>query len=174
MSARGLFSIGNLYILLATCLGAALVFAPLAYAFNFESSTNAMIHGSWVEVEHELLQGSQRVEFISLGKLPLQWLFVLCSVCLSVAGAFSLIYQKQTEKQRTWLKRMLILAICQVLIAVVIRIFAYQMLDAVEKSQDLETGFLREFLLHFFVIYFVWRAMRRFSAKQGNPESVKP
>lgn len=161
MSLKGIFRTYNLYLLFAGLLSGAMIFAPLAYASNFESYSHVTIYGAWIKVEYPNIDGSQAVAFKELLKLPLNLIYVVISSFLSLATFFLFLYNKEFAKKRKWLWYGFSLAVVQLLVAALLRIFASVFLPDIEVVGNMESGFLREYLLHFFILYFLYRSAVR-------------
>lgn len=161
MAFKGIFKTHNLYLAMAGMLSAAMIFAPIAYASNYESLSHVTIFGSWITIDRPLIEGSKAVEFRYLFQLPLNMVYVAISAALAGGLGFLALYNRDLSKKRKWLWWASGLAVLQVLFAILIRIFASVFLDNIESVDNMEFGFMREVYFHLFIIYFLFRATIR-------------
>ncbi len=168
MAFKGIFKTHNLYLAFAGILSAAMIFAPLAYASNYESLSHVTIYGAWLSIDYPLVEGSKAVEYRYLLQLPLNICYVLVSGVLAGGLGFLAIYNRDLSKKRKWLWWASGLAVLQVIFAVLIRIFASVFLDDIESIDNMQVGFMREVLFHLFIIYFLFRASIRLKRVELN------
>jgi hypothetical protein len=156
-----LFRAANIYLVMAGVLSAALLFAPIAYASNFSTKVHASIYGTWVVLNHDLGSGVDDIRTRYLLQLPLHYPYALLGAGLALSLVALAFYNRDPDQKRKWVRILMLMAVVQAGFAVLLRVFAMSHVGSSPFESNLESGFQREILLHFFVWYFVWRCMRR-------------
>lgn len=155
------FSGVNLYLALSGLLSGAMIFAPLAYASNFAIGHHASIYGGFVVLEQNLGHGMINAQTLELFQLPFHIPYVLCAVLALLACLGICFYNSDGAKKRLWVGRALILAFVHFLLGALLRFLGSVHVDAGHAGAEVVSGFQREYLLHLFILYFLWRAWRK-------------
>lgn len=160
----------NLYLAAAGLLSAAMLFAPIAYASNFAAGLHATVYGAWVNLEHSLGHGVTTSTTLTLLKLPFQIPYAILAVLACLLAWVLVFVNANAERKHTWIGRALILAAVHLMSGALVRYMATGYVGETDLPGGLEAGFQREFLLHLFVLYFLWRAWRKQSKATMNSE----
>lgn len=167
MTKGKLFRIANLYLVMAGLLSGALLFAPLAYASNFTMRVHASIYGTWVVMDKDMGSGVDFVSTRYLLQVPLHWPYAVLGATLCLGLIVIAFFNRDDFRKLKRARRMLWLGGLHVLAGALLRVFALQYVGTDTASHNLEAGFQREFLLHFFVLYFIWRALGKIVPTSG-------
>ena len=166
MASRSIFKTYNLYLVFTSLLSAAMNFAPLAFAVNYESFQRVTIYGAWATVGKRIAQGGTDFTVSYFYQLPLNFAYVLISATLSLGALFLVFYNSDLKKKRKWVTYGLGLLILQVILTVLIRVFASVFLADIVSPDNMESGFMREVLLHLFLLYFIFRGIIRIKKEE--------
>jgi hypothetical protein len=161
MNAGRLFCIANLYLLMAGLLCVAMLFAPLAYASNFPAKIHASVYGVWVVVDKDMGSGANLVTRLGLASLPFHIPYALTGLVSALGLSGLVFYNRDLDRKLKGAFYLLTVVIVQLVSAVVIRILAVQHVGGNGYGPGIESGFHREIVLWFFVLYFLWRCIRR-------------
>jgi hypothetical protein len=161
MTRGKLFRAANIYLVMAGVLSAALLFAPLAYASNYSSKIHASIYGTWVVLDHDMGSGMDDIRHRYLLQLPLHFPYAILGAALAILFILLAFYNRDDARKKKWGRILLGMVALQIGFGVLLRVFALNHVGSSSFASSLESGFQREFLLHFFVLYFVWRFLRR-------------
>jgi predicted outer membrane lipoprotein len=156
-----LFRAINVYLLLAGCMSLAMIFAPLAFASNFHDNVHASIYGSWITIEHEMVEGANQIEWLAFYKLPFNLVYSLVSLSCGFYLLAAMFYNHDDQQKRKRVLRAFIFVFFQLVFAVVLRLLARQFVGTSPDARDMESGFQREFYLHLFSLYFIYRCSRK-------------
>ena len=165
--ASGKFLRGvNLYLGLAGALSGAMLFAPIAFASNYATGRHATIYGAWVAIEQSVGQGVTAPSSLALLELPLHIPYALMGA-IGMLGAWVLCFiNRNGEAKLLWMGRVFMLAFVCMLWAVLLRYLGSSHVASDGGLDALDSGFQREFLLHPFILYFLWRAWSKQSKAQ--------
>ncbi len=148
----------NLYLGLAGLLSGAMLFAPIAFASNYATGLHVTIYGTWIEFEQSLGQGVTAPWSLALTEAPLHIPYALMGA-IGLLGALVLCFiNRKGEAKLIWMGRFFILAFVCMLWAVLLRYMDSSYVVSEGALSSLDSGFQREFLLHLFILYFMWRA----------------
>ncbi len=173
MAAGRLFRGVNLYLVVAGLLSGAMIAAPIAYASNYAAGLHATIYGGWLVLEESLGHGIALPHTIGLLALPLQIPYVILAAAGCLLALMLCFYNRDLERKQLWISRGLYLGLAHLLCGVLIRFMAINHVGESSLPDALDAGFQREFLLHFFILYFLWRSWRKQTAElQTGTEAV--
>lgn len=161
MAAGKLFRGANLYLALAGLLSGAMLFAPIAFASNFASGLHATVYGSWLVLEQSLGHGVTTASSRTILQLPLQMPYAALAVIGCLLSWILVFVNANGERKHVWIGRAMMLALVHLFWGALVRYLATTYVGTASLAADIEGGFQREFLLHFFILYFLWRAWRK-------------
>lgn len=161
MGLRKVFRAPHLLLLLAACLCAAMVFAPIAYSMNFRNNINVEVYGSWMQMENLLEGTTNKVQTIYF----YEDFFVFVYAFLSAFAAGFLLFILFLSRDNVQRTRRLVYANALLFLHIAWGLAIYfHASDSFGKidPQYIESGFQREFMLHFFILMFTWMAKVRY------------
>jgi hypothetical protein len=161
MNVGRLWRVANLYLCLSGLLSGAMAFAPIAYASNFTAGIHASIYGAWVEIETSMGHGVSLSSKLGLLELPMHMPYAAMAG-IGCLGCLVLVFiNRNAERKQLWIGRAIMLAFLHLLWGGLMRMLAGSHVGYSDLPDSMDIGFQREYLLHFFVLYFLWRAWRR-------------
>lgn len=167
MSKGRLFRRANAFLFLATCLSGALLVAPIAYASNYTAKVHAEIYGTWVRIDRDMGDGVDAVSFRHIWQLPLHWPYAIIGLALTFTLFRAMFTNANDFEKLHRARRGFWLAVLYGLCAVLIRAFALNIVGKEALPDQLESGFLREMLFIFFILYFIYRAQGKILPHTG-------
>jgi hypothetical protein len=173
MAAGRLFRGVNLYLVMAGLLSGAMIAAPIAYASNYAAGLHATVYGGWLVLEESLGHGIALPHTIGLLQLPLQIPYVILAAVGCLLALILVFYNRDLERKQLWIGRGLYLGLAHLLSGMLVRYLATSHVGESSLPDALDAGFQREFLLHLFILYFLWRAWRKQAVElQTSSETV--
>ncbi len=173
MASGRLFRAANIHLVLAGLLSGAMLFAPIAFASNFSANVHASIYGTWVVLDQDVGAGVDFVTKRYLFQLPLHLPYAILGglVCFWLLAMVWI--NRDDISKRKALRSIFALAVLHAGFGILIRLFATNHVGQATNELSLESGFQREYFLHLFILYFIWRSLsnvsRNIRAKQ-QPE----
>ncbi|HEX2898154.1 MAG TPA: hypothetical protein VHS96_00390 [Bacteroidia bacterium] len=160
MVAGRLFRAANIHLVLAGLLSGAMLFAPIAYASNFSERIHASLYGSWVVLDRDMGAGVDFVTTRYLPQLPLHYPYAILGAVL-FCWLLALVWLNRDDVRKQKALRLIFgLAVLHAGFGALIRFMALLHVGDGHVADSLDAGFQREYLFHFFVLYFLWRSLR--------------
>lgn len=161
MNLRRIFRAQNLYLLFALGINISLLFAPLAYAANYDKSIFAWLYGSRIVIEDaNPWAGTANFEHVSWNEDALLGTFSALLLLMALILAFTILFNADDQKKfRLMLYSLAGLGI-QIVLAIALRSGLESYVGQASPA-DIESHLEAQFYLLFFPIIFCLWAMSR-------------
>lgn len=163
---RRIFRAPHGFLLLATLLSLALLFAPIAYAANFTTNVYAQLFGTWAQVEHTLQPGAGHWTTYTCFEDPLHLLYAAAAAATMLFMLYTLLFGGNDERRIRLASWGALLIVVQVGASLLLLLHVPSYAGGA-LPDDLERGLNREWAFHFFALLFVLNARRRYRLAVG-------
>jgi hypothetical protein len=164
---RRIFRVPHGFLLLATLLSLALLFAPIVYAANFQTNVYAQLFGTWAQVENTLQPGAGHWVTYSCFEDPLHLLFAAMTAATLAFLFYTLFWGGNDERRAKLCAFGALFVLGQVGASLLLLLHAPSYVGAALPA-NLERGFNREWAFHFFALLFLLNARRRYRQALGK------
>jgi hypothetical protein len=164
---RRIFRAPHGFLLLATLLSLALLFAPVAYAANFTTNAYAQLFGTWAQVEHTLQPGPGHWTTYTCLEDPLHLLYATAAAATLLFLLYSLLLGGNDERRIRLCSWGALFVLVQIGASLLLLLHVPSYVGGA-LPDDLERSLNREWAFHLFALLFVLNARRRYRLAVGK------